>query len=281
MPERRKNYRKKAACAGLLLGMLCFMPGCRTSEVIGKVTETPEPTKAETPTVTNTPSPSSSPTPQPTETPTATARPTATERPTATPTVKMTNTPTPQPTIPELPTVVPTPMPSSTPSPVPTKPVTKTPTKPPTQTSAPSPTELPDYMALIQSGWQRTEDFFGKREIYFSGMFHHAELSAAPGRYEYSYTAVSDENTRFVIAGEENAEIWQFLDTLAESAPDCQIFFEGEEDYRYEYTIGDKWVCGRIYSCPRGEEQNLMRVELSYPSESGLYGQEGYIFYLR
>lgn len=297
MPERRKNCRTKgpqedsragrgclwhlplarvcipAACAGLLLGILCVLPGCRTSEVIGKVTETPEtpePTAAETPTGTNTPSPSP-----------ASPSPSASAKPTELPTVKPVNTPTTVPTVPELPTMVPTPVPESTPTPAPTKPVTKVPVKPPTLTSGPSPTELPDYAALIQNGWQRTEDFFGKREIYFSGMFHHAELTAGPGRYEYTYTAAPEASVRFVIAGEENAGVWQFLDTLAESALDCQIFFEGEDDYRYEYTTDEKRICGRVYACLREEEENLMRVELIYPLESELYGQEGYIFYLR
>ncbi|MCH5274018.1 MAG: hypothetical protein J1E35_10120 [Lachnospiraceae bacterium] len=287
MPKKRKNCPKKAAYAGLLLGTVCFICGCKSTKVNGNVTETPVPT------VTTVPTAASTPYPTPTNMPTVTK---PTERPTAKPTVGPTKTPTPVPTIQEQPTPVPTPKPSSTPSPTPvptkaptkapTKPATKAPTKAPTRkpsspTSTPSPTDLPDYDALIQNGWQRTEDFFGQREVYFSGIFNQVELNAEPGRYEYVYTAAVQENVRFAVIGEEDADVWQFLDTLTERYPDCRISLEGEDDYSYEYTAGDERVCGRIYSCLRGETPNRMRIELICPEESGLYGQEGYAFYLR
>ncbi|MGN1084550.1 MAG: hypothetical protein ACI4QX_06075, partial [Lachnospiraceae bacterium] len=214
--------------------------------------------------------------------------PTVTE-PTKAPTAEPTESPTPAPTMPELPTVAPTEKPSSTPEPTgtplptPTEPVTATPTELPLPTSAPTPlpTGTPDYSALIRSGWQRTEDFFGQREVYFSGIFDRAELIASPGRYEYVYTASSEETVRFSVIGEENAEAESFLNVLTERYPDCRIISEGEKDYSYRYTTEGKTVCGRVYACPQGEQPNRMRMEMVFLPERELSGQEEYSFYLQ
>lgn len=290
MPKKKKTCPKKAAYAGLLFGTVCFICGCKITEVSRNVTGTPVPAATEVPAASDTPYPTPADTPtviKPTDAPTKEP----TQKPTTEPTAEPEKTPTPVPTIQEQPTLVPMPEPSGRPSPTPaptesatkapTRPVTKKPVKPTSPADTPSPTALPDYDALIQNGWQRTEDFFGQKEVYFSGIFDQAELNAEPGRYEYIYTAVNQENVRFAVIGEEDADVWQFLDTLTENYPDCRILFEGEDDYSYEYTAEEERVCGRVYSCLRGETQNRMRIELICPEESGLYGQEGYAFYLR
>lgn len=282
MPERKKTYGKKAAYVGLLLGSLCLMSGCRTTEVSGKVTESPEPTATDQPTMTEYPTMTEQPTatnqPSATDTPSPSNTPTVT--PGTEPTEVPTKEPTPVPTVPERPTPVPTPEPSATPTAKPTSPATVSPAPTFSPTGTPVLTEAPDYTALIQSGWQRAEDFFGKREVYFPGMFDKAEGTAVPGRYEYVYTSEAQEGACFSMIGEEGVTVQQFLDTLA-GYPDCRIVPEGEEDYCYEYTTEGKKVYGRIYSCTQDGQQRRMQMELICLSESELCGQEEYAFYLR
>ncbi len=288
MPRRRKLAGKKAAYAGLLLGTLCVMSGCKTTPVSGKITKTPEPTATDRPTITSGPTMTEYPTiteqPTPTKQPSATDTPFPSNTPTVTPgtepTEVPTKEPTPVPTVPERPTPVPTPEPSATPTVKPTGPAVASPTPTSGPTSTPVLTEAPDYTVLIQSGWQRAEDFFGKREVYFPGIFDKADVAAVPGRYEYVYTAAAQEGACFSMIGEEDATVQQFLDTLA-GYPDCRIVPEGEEDYCYEYTAEGKRVYGRIYSCNYEGQQGRMRLELVCLSESELCGQEEYTFYLR
>lgn len=112
-------------------------------------------------------------------------------------------------------------------------------------------------------------------------MFDKAEGTVIPERYEYVYTAETQEGACFSMIGEEGVTVQQFLDTLA-GYPDCRIIPEGEEDYCYEYIAEGKRIYGRIYSCTTYEgQQGRMRLELVCPSESELCGQEEYTFYLR
>lgn len=279
---------KRAVYAGLFLGMLCFAGSCGKPAVSSQVTKTPVPVITEAPKGTNTPTPpvpTTSPqmtqgaptmTPEPTATiaptPTPSITPTPTVVPKVTPTKKPVATPTSVPVITRIPTVVPTA--------IPTKEPTIEPTVGPTMTPAPVPTEVPDYAALIQNGWQRTEDFFGNREILFSGLFDKAEVFAVSGRYEYRYTAAADERISFSVIGEEDMQVQQFLDELTQQFTDCLIAAEGEEDYSYTYQKDEMFVTGRIYACKDGEKKNRMRVEFCSPAgEAGK--TEGYGFYLK
>lgn len=283
--ESQKNKRK-AAYAGLLLLSGCVIGGCKEPGETGKITETPVPTVTAipqptytttiTPTVTEAPLiPTDRPTDTPTESPTA--EPTLSQSPTVTPTVS----PTPEPTegVTSIPTAKPTEAVILTPEP--TEKVTVTPTEEPTLTPTPEPTAIPEYDTLIQNGWQRTEDFFGKREVYFSGMFDTVDLIAEEGRYGYRYLATADADISLSIIGEEDLTVQEFTDELTDRYPECSVVFEGEQDYRYEYTAEGKTISGRVYSGTEGDKENRMRVEMVYPSENEIYRQEGYGFYLR
>ena len=279
---------KRAVYAGLFLGVLIGTAGCVRPTVSPESTPTPVPVPTgdvlPTP-VEATPTPVPyiteavptseivSPTPELLPTPT----PEPTEEPVASPTPEVIS-PTPEPT------PVPTVTPEATASPEPTMPpegeFMPTPEAEPTATPEPVPTELPAYDTLLDNGWQRTEDFFGCREIFFSGMFYDAELIAKPGRYEYRYTAVSREGVFFSVIGEPDLTVQQFLDELQQQKEGCLIEPEGADEYRYFYAEGDTQVSGRVYACKTENAEHRMRVELHYPAETAEQ-TEGYDFYLR
>lgn len=265
---------KRAVIAGLFLGVLAGFCACTKPAVQHGVTDTPLPYATDG--VIPTPIPG-----EPTKEPVITEVP---DTPTTIPSV------TPE----SLPTdiLLPTSEPETTPIEFPgvTEPVTPDPGKLPTPaltkkpegtlSPMPEPTGQPAYDTLLQNGWQRTEDFFGCREIFFSGKFDHTELLAVPGRYEYRYTASSDAGIRFSIIGEEGIPIQQFLDELAQGTLECYIEMETEEDYRYHYVDGEYAVTGRIYSCGTEEILRHMHVELRRPATEEL-PTEGDEFYLR
>ena len=235
----------------------------------------PTPTPLVEPVVTPEPLPTVTPVPEVTEEPLVTVTPTpeVTEEPlvTVTPTPEVTEEPLP--TLTPVPEVTEEPLPTVTPEPE----VTEEPL--PTVTPEPLPTGTPDYGALLQNGWQRAEDFFGKREIVFSGIFDFTELIATEGRYEYRYTVGGDVTRLFCIIGEEDSGVQPFLDELEQLYAGCSIFPEGPEDYRYIYTEGAVEVKGRVYSCNTEEKVCRMRIEYHYPA--GEQQTEGQDFYLR
>ncbi len=267
-------------------------------------TETPVPTAGPTkpiPVITATPTPTVTPIPEKTDSPAPTATITPKEEITATPVPKGTATPepeakgTPEPEI----TVSPIPTPTVTPEPevtaTPEPEITATPepeitvTPEPEATTTPEPeitvtpevtsAPMPDYNALLQNGWQRTEDFFGCREIYFSGQFTETELIAEEDRYEYRYKMNEDTTTQLSIIG-ETALLQAFLDELAQKGTECVISQEDESLYRYVYTEEGMVVKGTVYTCVTEEKEHRMRVELHYP-EKEEEKSEVYDFYLR
>lgn len=280
----RKTFKsigkRRAVCAGLFLGVWLGFSGCVTPTAGPGSTDTPvppategvKPTPEQTPPATNTPVPTVTeqvvkptvvPTAGPTATPGISVAPT--ERPETTPAVTPGNPVTPQPPEGEI-TAVPTPTPEVSPE--------------PTLTPEPLPTAAPEYDTLLQNGWQRTEDFFGCREIFFSGKFDDAEPVIGETYYEFSYRAVSDVSVLLRIIGEEGIGLQPFLEELQQNRPDCLIEQEGPEDYSYAYTDGKTQVKGRVYSCGDGETECRMRVEFYSPADSDMQ-TEGYGFYLR
>lgn len=286
------GYLKRAAGAGLFLGMLWCAGGC------GKPTFSTEVTKTPIPTITEQPVPTEAlVSRKPIQTPVTTRIPEATkELPFLSPVPSITVSPSPTPVSTPSPTAQPSIAPTK--KPVPTPRPSITPTKIPTLTQAPSvtptlqptalpdsgvsplPTALPDYVALLQNGWQKTEDFFGAREIFFSGMFDRAKIEAVSGRYEYQYASSLEEGIGFAVIGEEDAAVQQFLDELVLEYPDCRIVEEGEEDYSYTYQREKTLVMGRVYACKKGENMNRTRIEF-YASIQAEGEMEGYGFYLR
>jgi len=277
--------KKGAACVGLFLGVSLSISGCvkptvgpsatntPVVTVTGEARPTPEPTAVP---ITGTPTPQvTAPTVKPTVAPTAepTAVPeltppvmaTPTECPENTPVITPENTPTPELQEGEI-----TEAPTSTPEVLPE----------PTATPVPVPTAVPEYDTLLQNGWQRTEDFFGCREIFFSGKFDDAEPVIVDGGYEFSYRAASDASVLLRIIGEEKREIDTFLEKLRQSYSECLIAGEGPEDYSYAYIDGKTQVYGRIYACGTEEKEQRMRVEFYSPAGSNAQ-TEGYGFYLR
>lgn len=284
---RRKCFSmrnvRRAACSCLFFGMLCCLTGCVKPVVGPDITDTPVPTLTggiPTPVPdTSTPvpgitgeeiRPTEEPTGEPDEVPTMTTEPDSTPHlsPTAGAEKDVTATPKPEATS----TTVPEPAVSPEPTVIPDPDVT------PTQ--VPVPTGQPDYMALLQNGWQRTEDFFGKREIFFSGIFDETEPVVSSGRYEFRYAASSDAGVSFSIIGEEELTVQEFLDKLIQGSKECWIEPEGEEDYSYTYTDGDIRVKGRIYACREADKVHRMRVEFC-SSVSAEEQTEGYTFFLR
>ncbi|MBR2407548.1 MAG: hypothetical protein IKB07_01190 [Lachnospiraceae bacterium] len=238
---------------------------------------TPEPTEA--PEVTPEPTEVPEVTPEPTEAPEVTPKPT--EAPEVTPEPTEAPEVTPKPT--EAPEVTPEPTeaPEVTPKPTEAPEITPEPTEAPEIT--PEPTEAPevqsDYEVLIQNGWQRTEDFFVGRSIYFSGRFTQTELLTEPGRYEYRYTTTEDAEAVFSIIGEE-LPVQTFLDELTQKGPACEITKEAEEDYGYRYTEQGRVVFGRVYACFVEEKEYRMRIEMSYSIGTESQTEE-YRFYLK
>lgn len=253
------TYTKTMAFACLLLALTqngCVKPVERPGTVnsptpkatSGAVTGTAEPTPTQEVQKgpENTPVPTA--TPEPVKTPEASASPAPTSKPVAEPT--------------------------PTEWPEPTKAVTEE-----RVTPAPLPTEAPDYVTLLQNGWQRAEDFFGYRELIFPGRLNRTELFTEEGRYEYRYTSDTEEAVVFYVIGETEVSVQPFLDGLEQNRPDCRITAEGEDDYTYTYTDGALFVKGRVYSCDSAAGTNRMRVELHYPTER--LETEGYEFYLK
>lgn len=301
------GLKKRAVCAGLFLGMLCGLFGCvkpgPIAQPVATKTPVPSPTEAVAPMPTSAP--------EITETPTPTVRPvkpipeaTATPEPevtmpiseiTPTPELQITITPVPEITVTPEPEAKSTPEPQATVSPEPEVTVTRSPeitvTPEPEITVTPepeimvtpepevTPTPAPDYNALLQNGWQRTEDFFGCREIYFSGQFTETELIAEEGYYEYRYTKTGDATTYFSLIG-ETALLQGLLDELAQKGTECVILQEEDSLYSYVYAEDGMVVKGRVYACVAEDAEHRMRAELHYPVGEE-EKSEGYDFYLR
>lgn len=285
--ERRK---KRAVCAGLFLGVFCLTAGC--VKPVGPaiqpgLTKTPIPV----PTGEMPPSPTSTAIPritggteEVTRVPTPEYGPTKAVPPTGGAMTSPTPEPLPTEEVSPKPVVSPTDAPQATPElteiPVPELTGEITPEVTPAGTPIPLPTAIPDYGALLQSGWQRTEDFFGCREIYFSGRFTETELIGTEGYYAYRYSVSGEERVTFSVIGEENATVEQFLDELVQWAELCEVTEEGELEYCYTYSDGEDTVYGRVYACkPEGTEHRT-RVEMRYPA-SEKDSTEGYDFYLK
>lgn len=283
-----KTIRKKRTMyAGLFLGVWLGFAGCVNPADRPEVTNTPVPAVTEGVNPTLSPGPVSG-TPVPAVTKPA-ARPTVapTAGPTAgpemTPPVSVVPTECPDVTSVITPECTATPIisegdiaaqPSSAPE------VTPVVLPEPTVTPSPLPTARPEYDTLMQNGWQRTEDFFGCREIFFSGKFDDAESVIGEGSYEFSYRAVSDVSVLLRIIGEEGVGLQPFLDELRKKRPECLITQEGQGDYSYSYVEGKTQVSGRIYDCGSAETINRMRVEF-YSLAGTDIQTEGYGFYLR
>lgn len=270
---------KRAAGTGLFLGVLLGLGACTEPAVHPGVINTPVPVVTEGPILSQVPD---TPTPEPTKVPVPTATSVPGGSPAATATAMPTLRPTPTPESVPIPVITVTPLPSATPEPSVTPESTVPPEAEVTPEATPGPelTRQPEYETLMQNGWQRTEDFFGYREIFFSGKLDRTELSTAPGRYEYQYTASSDAGIFFSIIGEEGVSVQQFLDELTQTVPDCLTEREAEEDYRYTYTEEAFLVTGRIYACGTAENVRRMRVEFRQPA-TGDVMTEGYEFYLK
>lgn len=270
MHRKRQNMmqRKRAVTAGLLFGVCLLSAGCVKPVVSPEVTNTPVPTVPAVFTPTAQPEPTlppeftkvpESPTPEPTKEPGITAEPSM------------------EPELSPTPTVVPV---TETPEATPTQEPMASPEPEASATPLPDPTGIPEYDSLLQNGWQRTEDFFGCREIFFSGRWKNTELIAAPGRYEYRYTAATEEEGSVSVIGEPSLPVQTFLDELTAEQEACRIEPEGENDFHYFYTADGIYVSGRIYACFANGTEHRMRVEVRYPAD-GPVRTEGYDFYLR
>lgn len=255
------GMRKRAVCAGLFLGVLFGLTACTKPVVQPGITDTPVPSPTEEILPTQEPL-------QPTEGPDVPQGPT--EKPevpvTAGPTITPDAAPTGEPDPTEGPDVSPSP--------------TATAESDAELTETPEPTGQPAYETLLQNGWQRTGDFFGCREIFFSGKFDCSELIAEPGRYEYRFTSSDEPGVSFSVIGEEELELQPYLEEIAKNSLECHIERETEGDYRYLYTDGETMVSGRIYTCDRDGKTGLMRVEFRTAAREDL-STEGYEFYLR
>lgn len=276
------KYKKEIGTLCLLLTM-AVAGGCK-QPVSNPVTQTPSPTATIVPTLPVV-SPPASVTPEPTATPepelTITLEPTATIEPTATPEPTPEPTATPEPTPELLPTPTPTPEVTVEPTPeitqIPVEEVTPTPM--PTFTPTPSPTPVPEYDALLQSGWQRAEDFFGGHEIFFSGKFDAVETITENGRYEFLYTVTGEEEISFHVIGEEERTANDFLAELAATQPMAVIVPEDMTDFSYTYSENGSVVKGRVYDSAGGAIANRTRIEYRCPEER--YLDEGNEFYIR
>lgn len=250
-----------------------------TATPMSTVTPIPEKTDSPVPTVTITPEPelTATPVPQVTVTPEPEAKGTPKPQITVSPIPDPTGIPEPGVTTMPEPELTATPEPEATTTPEPEVTVTPEPeiTSTPEVTSAP----MPDYNALLQNGWQRTEDFFGCREIYFSGQFTETELIAEEGHYEYYYRMNGDMTSRLKIIG-ETALLQEFLDELAQKGTACVILQEEESLYGYVYTEEGMIVKGKVYTCVTEGEEHRMRVEVHYP-ENEEEKSEVFDFYLR
>lgn len=267
--------RKRRMYFVLFLALCLLFVGCVKPVTGPETTNTPAPTATGEVKPTKTPAPAkTTPTPAVTE-------PIA--EPTAVPEVK----PTDEPKVTEVPNITPAVTTEPTPTTGPeggdgteVPGVTPEPTPVPVVTAVPLPTPVPEYGTLLENGWQRTEDFFGRREIFFSGIFDLGEAITGEESYEFCYRSASDESVLFRVIGEEGSSAEAFLDELRQNQPDCLIEQEGTEDYSYVYIDGQNRIEGRVYDCGNGEAVNRMRVEFYSPAHSDIQ-TEGYGFYLR
>ena len=281
MPKsgKKKQTLKSNIRTGLFLGIICCFFGCGREKVPVGAEETgfPTPTAVITAgvtTLTPQPTPELTVTPLPTEEPVATKEPepVITPAPTETPTPEVTEEP--EPVITPEPTETPTPEVTKEPEPT----VTPEPTPEVTPEVTPTPEVMPDYAALITGGWQKTEDFFGEKEIFFPGRFHETVLYAEPGRYEYCYTAADEPEVTFSIIGEDMA-MQLFLDGLTQKGNTCTVWTENENEYGYVYPDGQYIVTGRVYGCDTELLNRRMRIEFRYPAET--LQTEEYRFYIK
>lgn len=295
--QKKGQMKKIGGCgmfAGLFLGIICNFCGCDREKVpagtvgtgfptptavvtAGLTTLTPEPTKTPTPK----PTPESTVTPVPTKEPvvtkgpepTVTSEPIVTPEPTRTPTPVVTEEP--EPTVTPAPTETPTPEVTKEPEPTMTPELTPEVTPEP----APTPEVIPDYEALLAGGWQKTEDFFGRKEVFFPGKFNETMLYTESGRYEYRYMTVAEPEVTFSIIGEDGMAVQLFLDSLTQMGDICTIWPEGENDYSYVYADGQYTVAGRVYGCDTETVSRRMRIEFRYPAET--LQTEEYRFYIK
>ncbi len=262
--EIRSVQGKRAVWTGLFLGVLLSFSGCVKTGTPPGATNTPVPS----PTGEVLPTPEQGkPTSKPSITDTP-VTPAGNPEVTAGVTTGLTSAPTPT----AGPEVTLEPETTLKPEPTVTPDIFGTPT--------PEPTGMPEYDTLLRSGWQRTEDFYGSKEIFFSGKFDQTELIAVPGRYEYRYTASSDPKVSFSVIGDEITPIQQFLDELVGKAIECYIERETETDYRYLYTDGAYTVEGRVYECGTEGTACCMRVEFRKEGMEETI-TEGHEFFLR
>lgn len=321
MPKIQKNRMKnKSACMCALLIICLLLSGCggqghRGSQnptqipltgitvtsapeysVTSGVSPTLQPTYTIEPTITGSvPTPTSHPSEIPTVTPeitkVPTMVPTVTKVPTKIPTVTVSPTPevvTPGAVTPSVVTpgavtvspapevsVTPNPEISITPEPMPTLPLT------PMPTVKPEPTPAPDYDALMNGGWQRTEDFYGSRDIYFSAGFEPEGMVTEPERYGFFYYVPDDDSVSLSVMGEDGVTASRYREQLQEQYFECEIIEEQQEDYTYRYRTDDVTVYGRVYTTRNGENVGRMRIELSYRGDPDKALEEGYFVYLK
>lgn len=124
------------------------------------------------------------------------------------------------------------------------------------QTVFPEPPE--DYDLLLQNGWQRTQDFFEEKEIYFPGGFVTARIVVEDGKYLCEYQKLQDAETVFLMEGLEKAEPQEVLSQLQEGREPV-LLREEEVGTRYCYLQENKVISGIVYACQNGA---VIRLEL-------------------
>lgn len=311
MPQGDKlNQMKRAACCGLLLFGAAFLGacGCNKQPVGGKVTEIPVPTGSPTkavptldvsnyvtPVVSVTPEltkavgatltpelvpseaiPSVSPEVTPETTPELTPEATPTEsvmEPTPAPTMEpelppeitpeITTEPTPEPTL--IPEITEQPQPEITPTPIPEF-----------SDAERGPAEV---SVLIADGWQRTEDFYGEKEIYFPGSFSESDLTVATDRYLCTYRTKERTDITFLIEGNDSLQTAEWLEQFLTDHPEAEIYRYATRHYVYRYTEEGTIVFGHVYDCTVKRDR-MTRVEIKYPAEPTESG-ESVVFYIR
>lgn len=189
------------------------------------------------------------------------------------PTKTPTKEPTKEPDLPSTKSPTATPIPFASITPSVTAVITIPPENPITPTKAPednpdktmTPTPVPDFDRLVAEGFTRTEDFFGKRQIYFLNLFSDATLSTTSSTYRFDYKAEQNPEFIFSIIGEERKSSASFPTELSD---DCEEFVfdkEAEGDYAYSFHRGSQMVIGRVYDCKSEAETHRIRVELTFP----------------
>ncbi len=223
-----------------------------TSE--GLLTRIPVPTKA----------------PETTTGVTPTEKPVPTGSPTPAPTPEQTATPSPTPVI--EPPLSPTPTEAPAPTELPTPTLEPEPTEAPVATPSPVAEKPVDFEALLQHGFQYTEDFFGEKEIYFSGVFLNAATESGKGMYRCEYRA-NDSTAVFVLCGREASGLSALMEQL--EAQGAEFVFYEQNGIGYRYRTGERLVSGRIYACSNNA---VMQIELQSDTEDEL---QSLVFYVR